>query len=174
MKISKRKIEASNLRYDKAQDAYSSFTSEITRGLSKNKIQAEYDSWAWYYAEMSAIRNECSRIGLIVRMENDESYGYIKMYHGHIMTFLNLVSPVIPERIWDKILIRWNEIYHKVDTALIQYKTIGKSKDFKLLIDEIDNLFRLGLRVAQIVGLGFKTSLSDVEGSHIAKTFLGE
>jgi len=174
MKISKLNTEESNKRYEKAKDSFQTFSDEITTGLAKSQIHAEYDSWAWYYAEMSAIRNECSRIGLIVRMEDDNSYAYIKIYHSHIMTFLNLISPVVPIKEWTKIDNRWNEVYNRITKALLQKETIGFAKDFHEIVNEMDNLFRLGLRVAQLVGLGFKTSLSDTDGSHITKTFLGE
>ena len=166
-------IQESDDRQTAAQKSHDNI-GDLSKHIPDIKLQAEYDTWVWYYKELSMIRNECSRLGLLVRMNNRESASYAPIYSSHIMSFLTMVSSVLPDDTWAVIEKEWE----RLDNALIEHQRSLVQAPTKPLDTQItrdlDKLFRFALKIAQRVGLGFKTQITSDDAKAMAKAFMGE
>lgn len=147
---------------------------DLSTHIPDIKLQAEYDTWVWYYKELSAIRNECSRLGLLVRMNTKESAAYAPIYNAHIMSLLLMISSVLPETTWQLVEAEWT----RIDNEIIEHQkklSMAPTKPLETaVIRDLDKLYRFALKIAQRVGLGFKTTLTEQDGTALTKAFLGE
>lgn len=173
VQISREKNEASTKRYASAMNEKSKM-GEFDKLLYSNKITAEYDTWSWYYTELSSLRGECSRLGLLVRVNDKSSLQYLTIYNAHIISFLNMLYPLVPDDLWTLIITEWNTITAKIETHKKQIANIGYKPIEVDLINQQDGLYRAALKIAQRLGLGFKTTLSDGDSNAIKKAILGE
>jgi hypothetical protein len=165
MVFSKKGAKQSGERYNKTQQQISNISYDPTLGVSAN-LKAEYDTWAWYYQELSTLRLQASQLGGLVRINNANSPFYLKAYHAQIYSFLLHVSSVIIDNIWGKIEGKYNEAGDSINNFFKRRKNISNLKIPDELIIKLDKLYRIALIVAQEAGLGFKVSKStDMQAS---------
>ena len=171
----RKKSESSQQRYNKTMDNFKKVGTNINATLRDSNIKAEYDTWSWYYSELSNIRTECSKLGLLVRINNKSSPGYLNVYHAHIYSFLQMVITVLPENVSDKIKELWLQTKDDINEFFSNKELSGL--DLKIpqeLITTLDFLYDIALKIAQEAGLGFKITLSERTIDSLSKRILGE
>lgn len=177
MPVTKKMLRESSKRYDKAKEKHDSVGNFMggIGNLNDAPVKAEFDTWSWYYTELSNLRVECSRLGLLVRINDNESSLYLKAYHAHIYSYLQLVLTILPYNIADKIRLKWKALSNEIESYFEDRKVFGKSLPLdNELIEKVDLLYDIALRIGQEIGLGFKASLSDNLTQNIERSLLGE
>lgn len=138
-----------------------------------DNIRAEYDMWSWIYQEIANLRNEISRLGLLVRMNTRESPSYLEAYHAHIYSFLIPISTILHDRTWDTLNQRWLKCFNMIKQYFQMRKARPNIKIPFELICELDKLYRDALRIAQRVGLGIKVTLDGDRTESVAAAITG-
>jgi len=152
-------------RLNKSQKEISKL-SETGQYSVSNNIQAEYDMWSWIYQEIANIRIRVNQLGMIVRLNNENSPDYLEAYHSAIYSLLLPISVVINDKVWKDINDMWLELKTEVNNYLQKRKVIHNKKIPFELILKMDKLYRIALLVAQKGGLGIKiTTNLDFEKS---------
>ena len=170
----KKQYKESRERYESAMKSYGG-AEGIKKGLNENQIKAEYDTWSWYYSELSNVRTECRKLGLLVRINNKQSPGYVKAYHAHIYSYLQMILTVLPEELADEI----REQYHKESEKINDYfwNRNATGMDYKIpqkIIEQLDFLHDLAAEISQKVGLGFKVTIDRNTKEALQKRIIGE
>lgn len=172
--VNRKQYEESRQRYNDSMKSYGGVEG-IKSGLNNNNIKAEYDTWSWYYSELSNVRTECRKLGLLVRINNSESPGYVKAYHAHIYSYLQMILTVLPDELSDDI----REQYHKESKKIKDYfwNRNATGMDYKVpqnIIEQLDFLHDLAAEIAQKVGLGFKVTIDRNTKEALQKRIIGE
>ena len=120
--------------------------------------QAEDDMWGWIYQEIANLRLECSKLRVLVRLNNRNSAMHLETYHSHIYSLLIPISVLIPFNQWEKIDKMWLSLKQRVDRFEIRKNNTLTLKIPFTLIRDLDKLHRLALLIAQQKGLGIRVS----------------
>lgn len=126
-----------------------------------NNIKTEYDMWSWIYQEVANLRNEVSRVGLLVRINNEASPEYLEVYHAHIYSLLLPISPVINASNWNIIEKQWLLCKIAIEEYMKKKANVSNIKVPFELIRKLDKLHRLALIYAQKAGMGVKITLEN-------------
>jgi len=170
-------IEKSSERIDNKKEKFSNVQKFMGNvgDLSDAPIKAEFDTWSWYYGELSTIRNRCSQLGSLVRLNNSDSYRYIKIYYSEIYSLIQLVVTLLPYELAEKIRSNWNEAGKDIEEYLVDRNLLGSEYTIPPEIqDKLRLLHDAALKIAQEMGMGVRTTISDNTINSLKKTFLGE
>ena len=124
--------------------------------------KAEYSMWGWSYNELSNLKIEISRIGLLVRLNNSASPEYLNVYHAHIYSLLLPLSTIIEDRIWTKINNMWHGLEINISSFDKRRRVVKSLKIPRDLIENLDTLYRISLLMMQKAGLGI-TMTTDID-----------
>lgn len=175
MVTKKQSIDSSKRYQDNLKNKQKAGSDDFHAKIQNSKIKAEYDTWSWYYTELSNLRTECSRLGLLVRVNNINSSSYLLTYHSHIYSYLQLVITVLPTPLCDKIKDKWKESYNNIQTYMKKRTNLGQNLPIPFeLILSLDNLYDIALKTAQEIGLGFKISINQSTVNALEKRLIGE
>lgn len=176
--VTKRQSEAASKRFQNQVKPQIKNVANFMEGigdLRNMSVKAEFDTWSWYYSELSVIRVECSRLGLLVRMRDSNSWQYLRAYHAHIYSFLQMVMTILPAETADKITAKWKAYANDIDDYIANRNLLGKEYELDdQLITDIDTLYNIALKIAQDIGLGFKMSHNYDPSNSIEKRLMGE
>ena len=117
-------------------------------------VRSVYNPGQFIFAEISGLRLEVSRLGILVRINNEGSPSALVAYHAHLYSLLLPCSVVIPDKLWLSINDMWKKVGEDIDTYLNQKKVVMNKKIPKELIIRLDKLHRICLLAAQKAGLG--------------------
>ena len=116
--------------------------------------KAEYSLWGWSYNELSNLKIEISRVGLLVRLNNSASPDYLNVYHSHLYSLLLPLSTIIEDKIWNKI----DDMWHRLEVDIVEFdrrrRVVRNLKVPRNLIEKLDTLYRISLLMMQKAGLG--------------------
>ncbi len=169
----KKQIGHSVQRYNQNQKENASLLESGEFSVGKN-LKAEYDMWSWIYQEIANIRIRVTQLGMMVRLNNENSPSFLELYHADIYSLLVPISVVIPDQTWIKIDKQWLEIKKEINTYLQQRNVIHNKKIPFVLIRKLDKLHRVSLLIAQKAGLGFKITTETNLQDSIEKAIVGE
>ena len=119
-----------------------------------DNIRSVYNPGQFIFAEISGLRLEVSRLGILVRINNEHSPAALQAYHSHIFSLLLPCSVVIPDNLWKSINDLWRKVGEEIETFDTARKAIPNKKIPKELIQKLDKLHRVCLLAAQKAGLG--------------------
>ena len=159
---SKKELESSTKRYDKTQEKAKVIGTDMF-DINDLAIKAEYDTWSWYYGELSTIRLECFRIGSAVRLNNKDSWKYLRSYNSHIYALFQWVMPVLKRETQLKVYEVFSKLNERIDvfvSNILNGTAASNEVDWELIRD-LDFFFNSGMRLAQLLGLGFRTTFED-------------
>lgn len=159
-------------RYEESMNQRSNVLTDGSFAVQDN-LKATYDMWTWIYQEIANIRQEVSRLGLLVRMNRPNSPEYLDPYHAHIYSLLVPVSTVVNDYTWNRIELMWLEIKNEIVRFNNQRRAVHNKKIPFELIRRLDGLYRVALLLAQKAGLGFRVELEHDVGDAIAKAIAG-
>lgn len=168
----RKQTHLSKERYSEAMEQRSNVLQESSFGVADN-LKATYDMWSWIYQEIANIRMEVSRLGLLVRMNQANSPGFLESYHAHIYSLFVPVSVILDDAHWDQIQLLWLSVKADIITFNKQRRAVPNKRIPFELIRRLDNLYRIALLVAQKAGLGFRVELEHDVGEAIAKAITG-
>jgi len=169
----KKQTDSSIKRYEKNQKQTSKL-SETGQFSVSNNIQAEYDMWSWIYQEIANIRIRVNQLGMMVRLNNENSPDYLEAYHSDIYSLLLPISVVINDNVWKDVEDMWLEIKGNINEYLKQRGVIHNKKIPFELIRSLDKLYHIALLVAQKGGLGIKITTNQNFEQSIEKMIAGD
>ncbi len=160
-------------RYDKSQKETNKL-SETGEFSVSNNIKAEYDMWSWIYQEIANIRIRVNQLGMMVRLNNENSPSFLEAYHSDIYSLLLPISVVINDSVWKKVETIWLGLKKEINEYL-QKRTVVRNKKIPFeLIRNLDKLYRIALLVAQKGGLGIKITTNMNFEQSIEKMIAGD
>jgi hypothetical protein len=122
--------------------------------------------WSWIFQEISNLRVEVSRLGVLVRINNSNSPRFLSAYHAHIYSLLIPISVILSDPLWKKVNDLWKSTEKDIETFNKQRVNIPNKRIPTELIRKLDGMYRAALIVGQKAGIGFKTSsIQDFETS---------
>jgi hypothetical protein len=134
-----------------------------------DNLKSEFDMWSWNFQEISNLRAEVSRLGMLVRVNNSNSPSFISLYHAHIYSLLIPISVVITDKTWEKVEGLWLKTKEEIDIYMLQRANVPNKKIPFSMIKKLDALYRVSLIVAQKAGLGFKVQVMHDEEKAIER-----
>lgn len=142
--------------------------------FANSNVKTEFDMWAWIYSELSVIRQEVSRLGLLVRSNNEDSPNYLSLYHSHLYSLLLPVSTIIDHSTWKKIDTLWLQVKYDIESYNLIRKAIPNKRIPYELVRRLDILYRVTLLLMQKAGLGIRVSTDVDISAAIESTIVGE
>jgi len=169
----KKQIDSSVKRYNQNINEFNRLSETGQFSVSKN-VQAEYDMWSWIYQEIANIRIRVNQLGMVVRLNNENSPNYLEAYHADIYSLLLPISVVVADGTWYSVEKMWLEVKQEINEYLIKRKVISNKKIPFGLIRKLDRLYRIALLVAQKGGLGIKITINQNFEDSIEKMIAGD
>jgi len=164
----RRQMDLSNSKYDSNIKQQGDVLNNKDFKVADN-LKSEFDMWSWNFQEISNLRAEVSRLGMLVRVNNSTSPQFLALYHAHIYSLLIPISVVITDTTWQKVENLWLTTKKEIDLFEIQRKNVHNKKVPFSLIKKLDALYRVSLIVAQKAGLGFKVQVMHDEEKAIER-----
>jgi hypothetical protein len=120
-------------------------------------LKSVYNAGQFIFSEISNLRLEVSRLGVMVRLNNSNSPGALRAYHSHIYSLLIPCSVIVADILWTKIDKLWLTTRNEIEEYENQTKVIQNKKIPNSLITKLDKLYRIALLLGQKSGLGIQT-----------------
>jgi len=138
-----------------------------------HSVKSQYSMWGFIFQELANLRMELSRLGVLVRINNQNSPKHLTTYHAHIYSFLIPISVVIESSKWNNIEQIWLGCKQDIQNYLRQKSVVPNKKIPFELILKLDKLYRIALLAAQKAGLGITIESDEDIDSAIEKAITG-
>jgi hypothetical protein len=120
-------------------------------------LKSVFNAGQFIFSEISNLRLEVSRLGVLVRLNNEHSPSALRAYHAHIYSLLIPCSVIVADSLWNKIDQLWLDTRIEIEAFENKRKVIFNKKIPNDLIIKLDKLYRISLLLGQKSGLGLVT-----------------